>query len=55
MSDTPAYVYDAHQYRSFFEHEFTYLNGFRRNVARYAAKVAMILSLIHISEPTRPY
>lgn len=42
MSDTPAYVYDAHQYRSFFEHEFTYLNGFRRNVARYAAKVAMI-------------
>lgn len=42
MSDTQQYVYDAHQYRSFFEHEFTYLNGFRRNVARYADKVAMI-------------
>ncbi|NDK90306.1 AMP-binding protein [Gordonia desulfuricans] len=40
-SETP-YVYDAHQYRSFFEHEFTYLNGFRRNVSRYAGTVAMI-------------
>ncbi|WAC54339.1 class I adenylate-forming enzyme family protein [Gordonia sp. SL306] len=36
------YVYDAHQYRSFFENEFTYLNGFRRNVNRYADATAMI-------------
>ncbi|MFW0785427.1 AMP-binding protein [Gordonia sp. CPCC 206044] len=36
------YVYDAHQYRNFFEQEFTYLNGFRRNVHRYADRVAMI-------------
>ncbi|MFW0795919.1 AMP-binding protein [Gordonia sp. CPCC 205515] len=36
------YVYDAHQYRQFFENEFTYLNGFRRNVHRYAEQVAMI-------------
>ncbi len=35
-----AYVYDAHAYRSFFENEFTYLNGFRRNVTRYAGEVA---------------
>ena len=36
------YVYDAAQYRSFFEHEFTYLNGLRRNVSRYAHTTAMI-------------
>ncbi|MGV9711078.1 class I adenylate-forming enzyme family protein [Gordonia sp. NPDC003424] len=36
------YVYDAHQYRTFFENEFTYLNGFRRNTHRYAEQVAMI-------------
>ncbi|MET9200802.1 AMP-binding protein [Gordonia sp. NPDC003585] len=42
MSDTQEYVYDAHQYRAFFEHEFTYLNGFRRNVSRYANAIAMI-------------
>lgn len=37
-----SYVYDAHAYREFFTHEFTYLNGFRRNVSRYADAVAMI-------------
>ncbi|MGW5521244.1 class I adenylate-forming enzyme family protein [Gordonia sp. NPDC003950] len=37
-----SYVYDAHAYRSFFENEFTYLNGFRRNVSRYANAIAMI-------------
>lgn len=36
------YAYDAHQYRAFFEQEFTYLNGFRRNVTRYADAIAMI-------------
>ncbi|ROZ89368.1 class I adenylate-forming enzyme family protein [Gordonia sp. OPL2] len=36
------YTYDAHQYRAFFEQEFTYLNGFRRNVTRYADAIAMI-------------
>ncbi|GAC83358.1 putative fatty-acid--CoA ligase [Gordonia paraffinivorans NBRC 108238] len=36
------HAYDAHAYRRFFEHEFTYLNGFRRNVTRYAGVVAMI-------------
>ncbi|AZG45580.1 class I adenylate-forming enzyme family protein [Gordonia insulae] len=41
-TDTARHVYDAHQYRTFFENEFTYLNGFRRNVARYAEAVAMI-------------
>ncbi|NED62747.1 AMP-binding protein, partial [Streptomyces sp. SID10244] len=34
--------YDAHAYRNFFENEFTYLNGFRRNVHRYADVTAMI-------------
>ncbi|MGV9857747.1 class I adenylate-forming enzyme family protein [Gordonia sp. NPDC003425] len=38
MSD----VYDAHQYREFFTREFTYLNGFRRNVSRYADAIAII-------------
>ncbi|ASR02789.1 Long-chain-fatty-acid--CoA ligase [Gordonia rubripertincta] len=42
MTPETSYVYDAHAYRSFFEHEFTYLNGFRRNVGRYAGEVAMI-------------
>ena len=37
-----SYVYDAHAYRAFFENEFTYLNGFRRNVSRYADATAMI-------------
>ncbi|GAB93047.1 class I adenylate-forming enzyme family protein [Gordonia rhizosphera] len=43
MSTTESqYVYDAHQYRTFFESEFTYLNGFRRNTHRYANAIAMI-------------
>ena len=34
--------YDPTAYRTFFEGEFTYLNGFRRNVTRYARSIAMI-------------
>ncbi|MDL9938148.1 AMP-binding protein [Gordonia sp. ABSL1-1] len=34
--------YDATAYRAFFEQEFTYLNGFRRNTHRYANSPAMI-------------
>jgi acyl-CoA synthetase (AMP-forming)/AMP-acid ligase II len=34
-------VYDPTAYRQFFEHEFTYLAGFRRNTHRYAGRVAM--------------
>ncbi len=35
------YTYDAHAYRQYFEHDFTYLNGFRRNTHRYADRLAM--------------
>ncbi|NMO01516.1 AMP-binding protein [Gordonia sp. TBRC 11910] len=35
------YHYDAHAYRTYFENDFTYLNGFRRNVHRYADRVAI--------------
>ncbi|TQC45984.1 long-chain fatty acid--CoA ligase [Rhodococcus sp. WS4] len=35
------YRYDAHAYRQYFEHDFTYLNGFRRNTHRYADRLAM--------------
>lgn len=35
------YRYDAHGYRAYFENDFTYLNGFRRNVHRYADYVAI--------------
>lgn len=35
------YNYDATAYRAFFEREFTYLAGFRRNTHRYATRVAM--------------
>jgi acyl-CoA synthetase (AMP-forming)/AMP-acid ligase II len=35
------YAYDAHAYRQYFEHDFTYLNGFRRNTHRYADRLAM--------------
>lgn len=38
---TTTQPYDAHAYRRFFETEFTYLNGFRRNVHRYAARPAI--------------
>ncbi|OBA67369.1 AMP-dependent synthetase [Nocardia sp. 852002-20019_SCH5090214] len=34
-------MYDAHAYRQYFEHDFTYLNGFRRNVHRYAQHPAI--------------
>lgn len=33
--------YDAHAYREFFENDFTYLNGFRRNTRRYANRTAL--------------
>ncbi len=33
--------YDASAYRQYFEHEFTYLAGFRRNTHRYADRVAL--------------
>ena len=33
--------YNARAYREFFEHEFTYLDGFRRNTGRYANRVAV--------------
>ncbi|MFZ2176110.1 MAG: AMP-binding protein [Rhodococcus sp. (in: high G+C Gram-positive bacteria)] len=35
------YTYDAHEYREFFENDFTYLNGFRRNIHRYARRIAL--------------
>ncbi|HYW34979.1 MAG TPA: AMP-binding protein [Balneolaceae bacterium] len=36
-----AQSYDASMFRDTFEHEFTYLNGFMRNVHRYADKPAL--------------
>ena len=33
-------TYDSTAYRTFFEHEFSYLSGFRRNTHRYAGRVA---------------
>ena len=36
-----SYQYDAHAYRQYFENDFTYLNGFRRNVHRYADRIAI--------------
>ncbi|HEY5856933.1 MAG TPA: AMP-binding protein [Aldersonia sp.] len=35
------YQYDARAYRQYFENDFTYLNGFRRNVHRYADRLAI--------------
>lgn len=35
------YTYDAVAYRQYFEHDFTYLNGFRRNVHRYGHRTAI--------------
>ena len=35
------YTYDPTAYRSFFETEFTYLAGFRRNVRRFGTRIAM--------------
>ncbi|MDQ1538744.1 MAG: hypothetical protein QOE58_3137, partial [Actinomycetota bacterium] len=34
-------TYDAHAYRKYFENDFTYLNGFRRNTHRFAGEMAM--------------
>jgi acyl-CoA synthetase (AMP-forming)/AMP-acid ligase II len=34
-------AYDPAAYREYFEHDFTYLAGFRRNTQRYANRVAM--------------
>ena len=36
-----SYTYDAHAYRRYFENDFTYLNGFRRNTHRYADRLAI--------------
>lgn len=33
--------YDAAAYRDYIENHFTYINGFRRNLGRYASRVAM--------------
>lgn len=33
--------YDARAYREYFENDFTYLNGFRRNTHRYANRIAL--------------
>lgn len=38
-------VYDVDAYRQMFEQEFTYLNGFLRNVRRYAARPALTCPL----------
>ncbi|MGB3709647.1 class I adenylate-forming enzyme family protein [Gordonia sp. (in: high G+C Gram-positive bacteria)] len=35
------YKYDARAYREYFEHDFTYLNGFRRNVHRFSNRPAI--------------
>ncbi|GLZ43928.1 long-chain-fatty-acid--CoA ligase [Actinomycetospora sp. NBRC 106375] len=35
------FTYDPTAYRTYFEHEFTYLAGFRRNTHRYARRTAM--------------
>lgn len=35
------FTYDPSAYRTFFEHEFTYLAGFRRNTHRFARRTAM--------------
>ncbi len=35
------YTYDVTMFKDYFEHEFTYLNGFLRNVRRYAKKTAL--------------
>ncbi|NLU83630.1 AMP-binding protein [Rhodococcus sp. HNM0569] len=34
-------TYDARAYRAYFENDFTYINGFRRNTHRYRGRVAM--------------
>lgn len=39
-----SYTYDARAYREYFENDFTYLNGFRRNVHRFADRPAIQLA-----------
>ncbi|MCB6365399.1 AMP-binding protein [Intestinibacillus massiliensis] len=39
------YTYDVTMFKETFEHEFTYLNGFMRNVARFAEHPAMLCPL----------
>ena len=39
------YTYDVTMFKETFEHEFTYLNGFMRNVARFAGHPAMLCPL----------
>ena len=35
-------TYDDTMFKNTFEHEYTWLNGFLRNVSRYAEKQAML-------------
>lgn len=39
------FTYDATMFQDFFEHDFTYINGFMRNVSRFADQSAMICPL----------
>ncbi len=39
------FTYDATMFRNVFEHEFTYINGFMRNVSRFAERPAMLCPL----------
>ncbi|HBN80476.1 MAG TPA: AMP-dependent synthetase, partial [Ruminococcaceae bacterium] len=39
------FTYDATMFRNVFEHEFTYINGFMRNVSRFAERPAMLSPL----------
>lgn len=41
MSETLSYTYDVAAFRDCFERDFTWINGFLRNVARYGDKKAM--------------
>ena len=36
-----SYTYDVEQFKDIFEHEFTWLNGFLRNVRRFGNKPAL--------------
>jgi len=35
-------TYDATRFRAYFEHEFSYDAGFRRNVSRFGSQVAIV-------------
>jgi acyl-CoA synthetase (AMP-forming)/AMP-acid ligase II len=41
MTEASSYRYDPAAFRDVFEHHFTYLSGFRRNVHRYASRPAL--------------